>query len=359
MKFHISLIFSLVLYSLIVYGQQCSEGETRACQGLDQGECSPGIQICENGQWSICYGAAGPTNEICDDGKDNDCDGYTDEDCECNSGEIIQCGPSTDVGICEYGTRTCVNNLWGNCEGAVLPYPADLCGQSGLGNGLDDDCDGQTDEGCGQQANQSATASCFNGIKDVNEGGIDCGGPCVKCASCFDRIQNQNETGVDCGGPCVACPSCSDGIQNQNEIGIDCGGPCESCEPVIPEKDSDGDGVIDSLDEMPYCPNNICDKSRGENKRNCPEDCKSGNKGITLLIIFIILIFILFMYFVHKFKRETKKFQEKEEKKIIKPMVNIERLRELEKKSEKKKGMKLEAEEQLEKSIKKVEKYIK
>ncbi len=51
------------------------------------------------------------------------------------------------------------------------------------------------------------------------------------CPSCFDGILNGNETGIDCGGPdCDACPTCSDGIQNGNETGIDCGGPdCTEC----------------------------------------------------------------------------------------------------------------------------------
>jgi hypothetical protein len=47
--------------------------------------------------------------------------------------------------------------------------------------------------------------------------------------SCFDGIKNQGEKGVDCGGPCAPCPSCDDGIQNQGESGIDCGGSCAAC----------------------------------------------------------------------------------------------------------------------------------
>ena len=52
------------------------------------------------------------------------------------------------------------------------------------------------------------------------------GGP-----SCYDGIQNGQETGVDCGGPdCPPCPTCNDGIQNGNETGVDCGGPdCPAC----------------------------------------------------------------------------------------------------------------------------------
>ena len=52
---------------------------------------------------------------------------------------------------------------------------------------------------------------------------------CVYIGTCFDGIKNQGETGIDCGGPCPACPTCFDGIKNQGETGIDCGGPCPPC----------------------------------------------------------------------------------------------------------------------------------
>ena len=45
----------------------------------------------------------------------------------------------------------------------------------------------------------------------------------VPVATCFDGIKNQNETGVDTGG---VCGNCSDGIKNQNETGVDTGGVC-------------------------------------------------------------------------------------------------------------------------------------
>jgi hypothetical protein len=78
-------------------------------------------------------------------------------------------------------------------------------------------------------------ATCYDGIQNQGETGIDCGGPCQACPTCNDGIQNQGETGVDCGGPCQPCSSgatCSDGIQNQGETGIDCGGPCPACPPA-------------------------------------------------------------------------------------------------------------------------------
>ncbi len=76
------------------------------------------------------------------------------------------------------------------------------------------------------------TPTCYDGIRNQGEEGIDCGGPCPPCPTCYDGIQNQGEEGIDCGGPCPPCPTCYDGIQNQGEEGIDCGGPCPPCKYI-------------------------------------------------------------------------------------------------------------------------------
>ncbi len=60
---------------------------------------------------------------------------------ECTPGEMVQCGPDTNAGICEFGTQTCdVNGTWSACQGAVYS------GEEICSNGLDDDCDGEVDE---------------------------------------------------------------------------------------------------------------------------------------------------------------------------------------------------------------------
>ncbi len=75
--------------------------------------------------------------------------------------------------------------------------------------------------------------SCFDGIMNQDEEGVDCGGSCQTCNngfSCTDGILNGTETEIDCGGECPPCSPafdfCSDGIQNNGEEGIDCGGNC-------------------------------------------------------------------------------------------------------------------------------------
>ncbi|MDI3544118.1 MAG: hypothetical protein PWQ28_399, partial [Candidatus Woesearchaeota archaeon] len=63
------------------------------------------------------------------------------EEQECTPGETRRCGPSTNKGICEYGLQTCTaDGYWGECLGAVYP-------REEIENDLDDDCDGEIDEG--------------------------------------------------------------------------------------------------------------------------------------------------------------------------------------------------------------------
>jgi len=51
---------------------------------------------------------------------------------------------------------------------------------------------------------------CYNGEKDEDEQGIDCGGSCPECAppGCFNCQKDPDEEEMDCGGP--NCPPCED-----------------------------------------------------------------------------------------------------------------------------------------------------
>lgn len=89
--------------------------------------------------------------EDCDDHVDNDgdtlidcvdpdCDGDPDCDVECESGDYRDCGPASDLGVCQFGREYCESGDWsGDCEGAVFPS-SEVCS-----SGLDEDCDGSTD----------------------------------------------------------------------------------------------------------------------------------------------------------------------------------------------------------------------
>ena len=110
---------------------------------LTVGVCAGAKRRCDSqaGAFVACtnedYGAAYQANETFCDGRDNDCDGETDEGCNCVDGALQNCG--TDVGVCQGGTQTCVRGEWGPCEG-------ELTGGLEVCDGLDNDCDGTSDD---------------------------------------------------------------------------------------------------------------------------------------------------------------------------------------------------------------------
>ena len=371
------IIFVWILaLSAAALGQICQENEQRPCRYPLIGECRPGVQICENGQWGVCFGGVGPSEEVCNDGKDNDCDDQIDEECECRNGETRICGPETDVGICSFGRQTCTSSGWGTCVNATYAFPNELCGDNGAGNRLDDNCNEQADEGCVVSINETRS-DCSNGIKDGNEDGVDCGGSCRRCATCDDGIQNQNETGIDCGGTCRPCASCSDGIKNQNETGIDCGGVCEPCirledtdadndgvaysaellKGTDPDdEDTDGDGIDDKKDKMPLCANAFCDEAYGETSKNCKEDCRKDNKIAVIVVIGVVVILFILAIFFYKRMSSAPSKNKSTGAKVV-PKIDVERYGALEK--EMTKDKKSAVEDKLDKSLKKADSFLK
>ncbi len=68
----------------------CRDGHTRPC-GSSVGECEKGVSTCQNQLWGPCEGGVKATEEVCNDGLDNDCNGLVD-DCGFNTVSIILIG---------------------------------------------------------------------------------------------------------------------------------------------------------------------------------------------------------------------------------------------------------------------------
>jgi hypothetical protein len=150
--------------------------------------------------------------EVCDGVRDDDCDMAVDEGCDCTTGSTRACG--SDVGECVAGTQSCIAGTWGGCD-AVGPA-AEAC------NGLDDDCDGETDEGL-------LAPACF--VDDDADGyGVGVAAP-----RCADPTRTAFG-GCPIGTTNLASPSdCDDTRSAVSPIGI------ESCNGI----DDDCDGTVD------------------------------------------------------------------------------------------------------------------
>jgi hypothetical protein len=148
-----------------------------------QGLCHAGVDTCALGVFGGCVGQVTPAvNDVTCDGQDDDCDGATDEDftptscglgacvamSSCSAGVFSPCVPpvggpddqcdgldndcdaktdeafpgvSCGVGVCQ-GHSTCVGGVAGPC----VVQPPTMDPEQGNCDGLDNDCDGQTDE---------------------------------------------------------------------------------------------------------------------------------------------------------------------------------------------------------------------
>ena len=172
-----------------------------------------------------CYGSSllSAQSETCD-GIDNDCDGQIDENGNCcNSGDIQSCG--ADVGVCRNKKKTCTGGTWGPCAWEQGPT-SEICG-----NGLDDNCNGESDENCasctdrdGDGYGDTASNQCTYSGQDCDDSdpNVNPGAPEV-CDGIDNNCDGQTDEGLgDCG-------ACSNGIQDANEEGTDCGGDCPAC----------------------------------------------------------------------------------------------------------------------------------
>jgi hypothetical protein len=197
---------------------EACDGKDNDCDGLTDedlgvttcgvGACYHSAASCVGGKTKVCDPLQGASAETCD-GVDNDCDGKVDEDLG-----AITCGK----GICKHTVSSCLGGQVQSCDplqGAI----DELC------DGLDNDCDGQTDEGYGD-LDSDGKPDCVD-TDDDGDGDPDV----TDCAP---------------GDPDVShlAQEVCDGVDNNCKGGVDEAG-ATGCETLYYDGDFDGHGVAD------------------------------------------------------------------------------------------------------------------
>ncbi|MRG94857.1 MopE-related protein [Polyangium spumosum] len=208
--------------------------------------CKPGVTNCNAGVLE-CVGdvAPGSVPETCNT-IDDDCDGQADE----GYGTGVDC--SDGIGVCQvYGKIVCDGPESTKCSAMANGPGSELC------DGMDNDCDGEVDEDLG------LGDACTSGLGECQASGVNvCGAQgAVVCSGtagtpvfevCFDGLDNDCEGTVDNGCGDADGDGIFDGVEERegtdpNDADSDDDGVLDNDEPLWDE-DSDGDGLINALD---------------------------------------------------------------------------------------------------------------
>jgi hypothetical protein len=179
--------------------QECND----ECSVNGQKFCDAGgfPQLCGNNDSDSCYEIIPQTvctgETVCSAGTCVECINGETQSCYTGSAVDVRDNPS----ICRNGTQTCIGDAWGACGGAVTPLANETC------NALDDTCNGEVDEGfgqdtCGIGACQRMVNVCEAGVpqtcvpgtpalEEICDDGIDnnCNGETdSKSEGCFSEL---------------------------------------------------------------------------------------------------------------------------------------------------------------------------
>ena len=227
------------------------------CDGLTDEDYVPvpsscGQGLCANGSMTSCEGGVtlknctplppAGTDADCD-GIDQDCDGFTDDG-------WVPTTTSCGTGACsDAGQMVC-------SAGSVIDTcsPADPAADDSTCDGVDDDCDGLTDEDYAPEAASCGAGACFN-----SNGATYCEGGVVK-SSCVpgpttgadddcDGVDDDCDGAVDEHWVAVATTCGQGGCASEGQLVCKAGATEDTCNPGSPSLwDNTCDGIDDDCD---------------------------------------------------------------------------------------------------------------
>ncbi len=197
------------------------------------GACAASVAACVGGAPQTCTPGA-PSSESCD-GADNDCDGQTDEGLA-----ALTCGQ----GVCRRTVAACLSGVPQSCTPGTPG--AELCDASGL----DENCDGQVDEGC--NCTNGQTRACYGGPMGTQGVGVCLAGTQTCTGGNWGACAGQVLPGTE------ACNGLDDDCDAQLDEGfgtISCGtGVCartvQACASGAPQSCSPGPAGTEACNSL-------------------------------------------------------------------------------------------------------------